>query len=1011
MPLDKQVVNVPLLGGVDERTKSELVDGTTSFLQLRNVRRNHRGAYDKRNGFAALTRNRVVGARRNKALKIFALAETLCAIDGHNVDAYSESAAESVTRDQVAECTVTRTDVPNYGQTAFLYDVGYANGYYVIATFSVTNTATPITACVIDTNGAIVVTPTTLIANAALVSSLRVTNVGNVVQIIYCDTTTTISMRTIDLSTPATIAAGFTAQAALANDFQVGTGPFFAFDACNVDDSQFALAYPRTSASTSKMRLRTYGATGTAAQSTFLTTSAYSTPAIAALAADTLWIAYYNGGSGNEEIQGRSVAAIGTTLASAGTIASGVQAGYGGIVATSPGACVVSLFISSGFLTTWQNVTTAAGVAVPGANSGFQPYLRLCTRPFMQDGRVYISVAPTDSTGSLLPLQNHFVVDVTAASVTMRPVANIAPGVASPLGLQATSPVSATATTVQFLQLVKRAAAGVFTGAYSTELVSLDFANTNRWQAAQLAQVACLSGGVASYFDGNRVSEIGFLAQPQILTTSVGGTGITGTFNYTFVWEQVDAQGNVHQSAPANPVSQTAANQTVTIVVQPLGVTSRQDAGNNLGPPQAVLYRTQTNGQIYYRVGTQQQLPNDPSSVSMTFTDAVTDTAIAANQQLYTQPGVPGASLYRKAFPSLSCLIVHGDRLVGATGNVVWFSAERVDGEGLWTHDVFQFPVEKGGDITALGSQDGRLYVFKRSTIFVVDGDGPPENGGNGTEFSTPAQLPADSGCIEPRSVVNCEGGIMFQSDRGLELLDRSGRVQWIGEAVQDSLASCPIVTGAVLDETSRTVRFACVQADDGTGATGNGVVLVYDYADNVWITDDLHDASGNPSAPASSACAVPVNGGVPVFHWATRDGTVLREVEGSALDPSSSWITFEVETGWFKTSGIQGFQRVWRVLTIGEYVGAHNLLVDLAFDYSASYTQPSTWTDAELSAMPREQIALHVASQKCEAIRIRVKDATPGGSPSGQSLSLFGLALEVGAKRGAFKLPATQKG
>ncbi len=143
-------------------------------------------------------------------------------------------------------------------------------------------------------------------------------------------------------------------------------------------------------------------------------------------------------------------------------------------------------------------------------------------------------------------------------------------------------------------------------------------------------------------------------------------------------------------------------------------------------------------------------------------------------------PTTAGASQPRQSPTGLRTFVRHGDRLVGIADDraTIWYSAPLVSGEARWFSDVFTIPID------ALASQDGAIVAYSETEIYVVRGDGPPENGGNGTEFSPPQRITSDSGCIEPRSIVTTSAGTFFQSSRGLDLLTRSLSVEWAGAAV-----------------------------------------------------------------------------------------------------------------------------------------------------------------------------------------------------------------------------------
>ena len=110
-----------------------------------------------------------------------------------------------------------------------------------------------------------------------------------------------------------------------------------------------------------------------------------------------------------------------------------------------------------------------------------------------------------------------------------------------------------------------------------------------------------------------------------------------------------------------------------------------------------------------------------------------------------------------------------------------------------------------------------------------------------------------------------------------------------------------------------------------------------------------------------------------------------------------------KVGTGWMKLSGIQDFGRVWRVLILGRYWTDHTLTAKVYYDYDTSYVETYTITPNPLNGI--YQFNIHLARQKCEAMKIEIYD-----TGTGQSMDLTGITLQVGVKKGVAKIPATRK-
>jgi len=110
--------------------------------------------------------------------------------------------------------------------------------------------------------------------------------------------------------------------------------------------------------------------------------------------------------------------------------------------------------------------------------------------------------------------------------------------------------------------------------------------------------------------------------------------------------------------------------------------------------------------------------------------------------------------------------------------------------------------------------------------------------------------------------------------------------------------------------------------------------------------------------------------------------------------------------------AGLGGYQRTRRVQIQGERLDPHDLIVSVAYDFSPTYTQTRRWTWAELASFPAEDVEMHLKTQKCQSLRIKIEDAPPtgGAASTGKGCTLFGLTIEWGAKQGTNKLPARQR-
>jgi hypothetical protein len=107
--------------------------------------------------------------------------------------------------------------------------------------------------------------------------------------------------------------------------------------------------------------------------------------------------------------------------------------------------------------------------------------------------------------------------------------------------------------------------------------------------------------------------------------------------------------------------------------------------------------------------------------------------------------------------------------------------------------------------------------------------------------------------------------------------------------------------------------------------------------------------------------------------------------------------------------NAIQGTQRVYRAMIL--YTAKDAALVGLQILVANDYENFSSGTGYVLTTVPNApgNIRIHVKNQKSRAIQLRVGEVTSGASDTVSGITLSGLALEIGARPGTFKLPKAQ--
>lgn len=543
---------------------------------------------------------------------------------------------------------------------------------------------------------------------------------------------------------------------------------------------------------------------------------------------------------------------------------------------------------------------------------------------------------------------------------------------------------------------------------YGVNSTQYSFSTVNNFMSAMLGNNLHTVGGMVQAYDGVSFTEHNFNIFPHnysATSTSTSGGNLTdGNYQYTVTYEWTDNYGQIHRSATGIPISVTlsggGSTQSVTLTIPTLRLTNKVSPRPNV---RIVVYRTENNGTLFYRTtSATSPLFNNVTVDSVTFTDTTSDTNLISNELIYTTGGV----VDNTAAPTSSLITTFRSRIFLAgleDPNQLWYSKQRISGEPIAFTSSFTLQVDpKGGPITALGALDNYLVIFKNSAIFYVTGQGPDDTGAN-NDYVEPELLTSDVGCIQPASVVTTPSGLLFKSTKGIYLLDRSLQVSYIGAPVE-AYNSYVITSGDLVGYTNQ-VRFT----------TNQGVILVYDYYFGQWSTF--------PNITAIDS----VNwvGANQKFVYVTPTGDAYLENTSSFVDNGRP-IKLKLTTGWLSFGGLQNFQRVCRLMILGDYKGSHKLKVSIAYDFNDFYTE-ETLIDVASIISPTAygavspygaeasyggdgtlyQFRIHLSQQKCEAIKISIEDAQSTNYNEGYSIS--SLNFEVGLKTGQYKLNAAR--
>jgi hypothetical protein len=526
--------------------------------------------------------------------------------------------------------------------------------------------------------------------------------------------------------------------------------------------------------------------------------------------------------------------------------------------------------------------------------------------------------------------------------------------------------------------------------------------------SAEIGNNLNLTGGYLAMYDGVTPVEQGFFVYPDSVETTPdtsGGSMPAQTYFYQVTYEWADNQGNIFRSSPSIPVTAVlSATGEVTLDIPTLRLTYKL-----ANPVRIVIYRWSTTQPIYFRT-TSISLPllNDPTVDFLTYVDTLPDSAIAGNDIIYTTGGV----IENISPPATNniCLFNYRLFLVDAEDrNLLWFSKQVIEDTPVEMSDLLTLFVSpttasegSTGPITAISPMDDKLIIFKENALGYINGIGPDNTGAN-SQYSDFVLINSVVGCIDQQSIVFTPAGLIFQSNKGIWLLGRDLSTSYVGAPVQSFTQSSVVLSSLNVPATNE-VRFTL----------DSGLTLLYDYYYGQWGT-----FTGIPAVSST----IYKN----LHTFINSLGQVFQETPGLFLDGSTP-VVMSFTTSWLHLAGLQGYQRGYWFYLLGKYISPHKLVVQVAFDYNPAIAQQdvispnnySPYYGQDLnfgSGTPyggvsnRLQWRIFLTQQRTESFQITVNEVyDPSfGIPASQGLSLSGINLVIGVKKGYRPMKASE--
>lgn len=536
---------------------------------------------------------------------------------------------------------------------------------------------------------------------------------------------------------------------------------------------------------------------------------------------------------------------------------------------------------------------------------------------------------------------------------------------------------------------------------YSVGITELDPLPARSLPAVDVGNQLLIGGGVLCAYDGNTLVENGFYEYPEIrslepIATNFGSNLVASkTYTYSFVYEYIDSLNNIHESVttPQQQVDTTATKTAICARVYACDVSLKR------GAIRVTMYRSTPSGDgvLLKKVKT---AILDETQRHFTFFDfgEVQDVFDAA-PVIYTTGGV--LDNYQPG--SITDAIEHKGRVFLATPTeFVRYSKPLQQGFAAG-FPVPQFVIDVPGDaseITGIESNPNFLCLFTRDSVFAVSGDGPNAIGQGG--FSQPTLLGHGQGAVPGTAHLSHSFGTFYMADRGIYLVTPNGQIQYVGAPVENTVLDKGIVKSIDVFDHNNEIRFLIQPSNSSTRST----ICCFNTFYKQWSVWDLGEHivdQINYSATGGSGDDT---------HYILSDHSPIRRQSTTSYtdtntdldDGSPSTYAYNMRIDFMPISinGIQGAQRVYRAMLLytDKDAGDVSLQISLAFDYNG-FTE-----NHYLATMPDapNNLRIHLSQQKCKAVQVRL---TVTGNNSG--ITLNGLALEIGARPGTFKLPAAQ--
>jgi hypothetical protein len=533
--------------------------------------------------------------------------------------------------------------------------------------------------------------------------------------------------------------------------------------------------------------------------------------------------------------------------------------------------------------------------------------------------------------------------------------------------------------------------------AWRVEYPSETTAQSKNWGAGTTTDSAGFipAGSLLQSVHGEVMSH-GVAAIPlkPAFVSQAGGGALTAlaTYGWFVTVEVPNANGDVWRSPPSTPlvVTLTGANNLVNFGVQ----ISATELANRVITVK--IWQTLANGSLYRLMSSRTGLASTLQSFA-TFGSSLDST---------TAGGEPfSGEVPATITPAFTHTVLFGGRMWGITRDFpeLWMSKPLQKGLQPEFPGVSPFAIslsDEAGEPTGLAQLDDKLVVFKRNSIYFVQGDGP-DNAGGGVA-PTVTRIDSDLGSVVGGSTVSTGSEVFFVADRGIHRVKISGEVDYVGSPLdkyfnQVELGSPSVVCGAVFSTTRNEIRFSCSSGSAGITA------FVYDRARNIWYYDIW--GLGVPSLTRYSSSGE--------IRY-TSTGLMYFEGNLTVSDDAGTPFVSVIGSAWIQGAGQQGRFRVRRARVLGQQPLISGtpttpvMKIFYNFDESGLLfptAETASPTAAIAATLPTIRAEMAPRVQKCTSFRTDL--TIPAGS---SGLRLEQWAAVIGIKKGPQKLNTAER-